>query len=342
MNAGAGNADAVNAGALTVIEAGSTQVTDLGRRRGPRFGVPVNGALDQRSARIANILVGNPETAPVLEITALDAEFVADIDILIAVSGADGHLTVDGVGRPTNQPVSVRAGEAIALRQIQGGLRSYLAVRGSFDVPQLLGSCAPDSVLGFGGRLVVGERIALRTATAPVFNAHFTAELYDLDVPRLPTGFIVDVTDGPDLDDFAGTADRLFAQPYLVTPKSNHIGLRMTGPLPERRTHGEVLSRGVPVGAVEVPPGDELLVLHRGRGVTAGYPVLAVVTSGSLDVLAQVRPGQHLRFRRLSASDAAARARAELVELEALRLRVRSVFDALDALSTATTGRTLL
>src|SRR5690349_18657202 len=116
----------MSAGILTVVEAGSTQVTDLGRRRGPRYGVPVNGALDQRSARVANILVGNPENAPLLEITALDLEFVPDIDILIAVTGADGHLTVDGVGRPSGQPVSVRAGEAVALRQLQGGLRAYL------------------------------------------------------------------------------------------------------------------------------------------------------------------------------------------------------------------------
>lgn len=332
----------MSGGILTIIEAGSTQVTDLGRRRGPRYGVPVNGALDQRSARVANILVANPENAPLLEITALDLEFVCDIDILIAVTGADGHLTVDGVARPTGQPVSVRVGETVALRQLQGGLRAYLAVRGSFDVPLLLGSCAPDSVLGFGGRLAAGASLALRQATPPFFNDHFSAELYSLDVPRIPAGFVVDVTDGPDIGDFAGSAERLFAQPYLVTPTSNHIGLRMTGPLPERVSRGEVLSRGVPVGAVEVPPGDELLVLHRGRGVTAGYPVLAVVTSGSLDVLAQVRPGQMLRFRRVSSAEAAARARADLVALDALRLRVGSVFAALDALSLSTTGRTLL
>ncbi len=332
----------MTAGILRVLEAGSTQVTDLGRRRGPRFGVPVGGALDQRSARVANILVGNAESEPLLEVTALDLEFVCDIDVLIAVTGADAHVTVDGVGRPAGQPVSVRAGQSVALREIQGGLRAYVAVRGSFEVSRLLGSCAPDSVLGFGGRLDAGSTLPLRQATAPVFNDHFSAELYSLDVPRLPSGFVVDVTDGPDIDDFGDTSSRLFEQPYLVTPKSNHIGLRMTGPLPERLTAGEVLSRGVPVGAVEVPPGDELLVLHRGRGVTAGYPVLAVVTAGSLDVLAQVRPGQRLRFRRVSAADAAARARADLVELDALRSRVRSVFSALDALATATTGRTLL
>jgi biotin-dependent carboxylase-like uncharacterized protein len=331
----------MSAGIITFLEAGSTQVTDLGRRRGPRYGVPVNGALDQRSARIANILVGNADGDPLLEITALDVEFVPDVDILIAVAGADGHLTVDDVTRPLNQPVSVRAGQLVALRHLQGGLRAYLAVRGSFEVPRLLGSCAPDSVLGFGGRIASGAAIAVRRSTAPIFNDHFTSELYCLDVPHRPAGFVVDVTDGPDIDDFAGTTDRLFAQPYLVTPTSNHIGLRMTGPLPERVAKGEVLSRGVPVGAVEVPPGDELLVLHRGRGVTAGYPVLAVVTSSSLDTLAQTRPGQRVRFRRVSAVDAAARARADRVELEALRLRVQSVFTALDALSTVTTGRTL-
>ncbi|MBS1674217.1 MAG: biotin-dependent carboxyltransferase family protein [Actinobacteria bacterium] len=325
---------------ITFVEAGSTQITDLGRRQGPRYGVPVNGALDQRSARIANILVGNPAGAPLLEMTALDVEFVSDVGILLAVAGADGHLTVDGVTRPWCQPVSVRAGQTVAVRHIQGGLRAYLAVRGSFEVPQLLGSCAPDSVLGFGGRVANGAAISVRRSTAAIFNDHFTSELYCLDVPRASAGFVVDVTDGPDIDDFAGTADRLFEQPYLLTPTSNHIGLRMTGPLPERVAKGEVLSRGVPVGAVEVPPGDELLVLHRGRGVTAGYPVLAVVTSGSLDVLAQARPGQRLRFRRVSATDAAAAARADRVELEALRLRVQSVFSALDALSTATTGRT--
>ncbi|GAA4478694.1 biotin-dependent carboxyltransferase family protein [Microbacterium panaciterrae] len=330
----------MTAGSLTFVEAGATQLTDLGRRRGPRYGVPVNGALDQRSARIANILVGNPDEAPLLEMTALDVEFIPDVDILIAVAGADGHLTVDGVMRPLNQPVSVRAGQVVGLRHIQSGVRAYLAVRGSFEAPQLLGSCAPDSVLGFGGRIANGASIPVLRATEPIFNDHFTSELYCLDAPHPPTGFVVEVTDGPDIDDFAGTADRLFAQPYLVTPTSNHIGLRMTGPLPERQAKGEVLSRGVPVGAVEVPPGDELLVLHRGRGVTAGYPVLAVVTSSSLDVLAQVRPGQRVRFRRISAADAAARARADRVALEALRRRVQAVFTALDALSSVITGRT--
>lgn len=329
----------MSAGFLTVVEAGSSQVTDLGRRHGPRYGVPVNGALDQRSARIANILVDNDDRAPLLEIMAMDVEFVADVDLIIALAGARAGLTVGGVPRPSEQPVSVRAGESIEVRGITGGLRAYLAVGGSFDVPRLLGSCAPDSVLGFGGRLIAGQRIPVVRATPPVINDHFGAELYRLGVPARGDATIIDVTDGPDIADFAGSAERLFDEPYVVTPTSNHIGLRMTGVLPERTAQGEVLSRGVPVGAVEVPPGTELLVLHRGRGVTAGYPVLAVVTTTSLDALAQACPGQTLRFRRVSEPAAAERARAERASLDALRLRVRSAFSALDALHTSS-GRT--
>jgi biotin-dependent carboxylase-like uncharacterized protein len=329
----------MSAGFLTVVEAGSTQITDLGRTRGPRYGVPVNGALDQRSARIANILTGNDERAPLLEIMALDVEFVADTDLLIALAGAEASLRVGGIDRPNEQPVSVRAGESIEVRRITGGLRAYLAVGGSLDVPRLLGSCAPDSVLGFGGRLVAGQRIPINRATPPIVNEHFGAELYRLNVPTRPDAMTVDATDGPDIADFADTAARLYDEPYVVSPTSNHFGLRMTGVLPERQVQGEVLSRGVPVGAVEVPPGTELLVLHRGRGVTAGYPVLAVVTTTSLDVLAQARPGQTLRFRRVSEARASEQARAERAALDALRLRVQSAFTALDAFTTSS-GRT--
>ena len=111
--------------------------------------------------------------------------------------------------------------------------------------------------------------------------------------------------------------------------RSNHIGLRLGGALPERQSTAEVLSRGVPVGAVEVPSREEVLVLHRGRGVTAGYPVLAVVTSRSLDVLAQARPGHKITFRRTSVTEATAKHRAALSELETLRSKVSTVFSLL-------------
>ncbi|MCU1518412.1 MAG: allophanate hydrolase [Pseudarthrobacter sp.] len=315
-------------GSLVIQQPGNSVVTDLGRFRGPRFGLPVNGALDQFSARAANILAGNDDNAPLLEITALDFRMLATTDILIAVTGAPLHLTVGGRECQQWEPVSVRAGETVAVRRITGGLRAYLAVHGSVEAPVLLGSCAPDTVVGFGLRLGEGTELKTSRTVAPIRQPYFDLPLFRLGLtrPDFSSHAVVEVTDGPDVEEFGETAELLYSTEYTVSARSNHIGLRLGGELPERQSGAEVLSRGVPVGAIEVPSREELLVLHRGRGVTAGYPVLAVVTSRSLDVLAQARPGHTITFRRTTVPDATATYRTALRELENLRSTVSTVF----------------
>jgi biotin-dependent carboxylase-like uncharacterized protein len=315
-------------GSLIIQQPGNSVVTDLGRFRGPRFGLPVNGALDQFSARAANILAANADNAPLLEITALDFRMQATTDLLIAVTGAPLALTVGGRECPQWEPVSVRAGETVAVRRITGGLRAYLAVHGSIEAPELLGSCAPDTVIGFGLRLSEGNELKTSRSVGPIRQPYFDLPLFRLGLtrPEFSNRAVIDVTDGPDLEEFGDTAELLFNTEYTVSARSNHIGLRLGGALPERQSSAEVLSRGVPVGAIEVPSREELLVLHRGRGVTAGYPVLAVVTSRSLDTLAQARPGHTITFRKTTVPEATAKHRAALRELENLRSRVSTVF----------------
>ncbi|MCU1565969.1 MAG: biotin-dependent carboxylase-like protein, partial [Pseudarthrobacter sp.] len=221
-----------------------------------------------------------------------------------------------------------KAGETVALHRIHTGLRAYIAVHGSVEAPVLLGSCAPDTVVGFGLRLSEGELLTTLKSVKPIRQPYFDLPLFRLGLtePRLSTAPVIEVTDGPDAEEFGDTAGLLFTSTYSVSGRSNHIGLRLGGELPERQSTGEVLSRGVPVGAVEVPSREELLVLHRGRGVTAGYPVLAVVTSTSLDVLAQVRPGDKVRFRKTTVAEATAQYRAAIRQLENLRATVSTVF----------------
>ena len=315
-------------GTIIVQQAGNTVVTDLGRFRGPRFGLPVNGALDQYSARAANILVGNDDNSPLLELTALDFRMTTTADLLITVTGAPAELTVGGRSYQQWEPVSVAAGEPVAVRGIRGGLRAYLAIHGSVEVPRLLGSCAPDSVVGFGVRLTGGTALSVQRPVPAFRQPFYDMPLFRLGVQRPASGgeALVDVTDGPDIAEFGDSADLLFSSEYTVSPRSNHIGLRLGGNLPERVTSGEVLSRGVPVGAIEVPAREELLVLHRGRGVTAGYPVLAVATSLGLDVLAQARPGDRIRFRATTVTEATAAYRRSMLQLETLRQSVATVF----------------
>lgn len=319
-------------GSLDVQLAPMAAITDLGRPRGPRYGLATNGALDQYAARVANILVGNGEGDPILEVTAFDARFRLTSDALISVTGAEAELRVGDAVQPQWEPVTVRAGQTISIQAITGGLRCYLALHSSFDVPYLLGSCAPDAGIGFGAMLTESASIPLRRPHGAPLSEYWGHSLFNLQVlrPHLGGTALIDVIEGPDIEEFRGTADRLFAAPYSVTAQSNHVGLRLSGgELPVRTSREEKISRGVPIGALEVPPGDELLVLHRGRGVTAGYPVLGVVSSTSLDTLGQVRPGQQIALRSLGIDEAIRDTRAWRDELTALRRRVEMAFSSL-------------
>ncbi|MFJ2818555.1 biotin-dependent carboxyltransferase family protein [Streptomyces sp. NPDC091279] len=316
---------------LHVESATACTVTDLGRVLGPPRGLAVNGALDQFAARAANALVGNAPTDPLIEATGFGLTLRPSHDVLLSVTGAPAEPTIDGRPHPAWAPLSVRAGETLRVGVSDAGLRAYVAVHGSFDVPRLMGSCAPDSMIGFGTHVTPGTSLSLFRSHPPLVNRHFGATVFDFGIPRdvgrVPG--VLEVVDGPDAAEFGTGLGRLYDSPYQVTPRINHVGLRVAGHVPQRQIAGEVLSRGVPVGAIEAPAGDELLVLMRGRGITAGYPVLAVLTSRALDHAAQLRPGQEIRFCRTTAAAATAAYLERRRLLDRIAVRARTAFAAL-------------
>ena len=157
-----------------------TSIQDLGRHRGSRNRPGDGRRLDQYSAEVANALVGSARTAPLLELLAMDFSAVASTDLLVAVTGAPADVRVGGVARPQWEPFVWTAGEELTVRGIRGGLRVYLAVHGTTRRARLLGSCAPDSVLGFGRQLAVGESIAIDVDGPPVEPPHFRMPLFRL------------------------------------------------------------------------------------------------------------------------------------------------------------------
>jgi biotin-dependent carboxylase-like uncharacterized protein len=314
---------------LTIIKPGISSVQDLGRRGWSRFGLPINGAADQYSASVANVLVGSHRGAALIEITLLDFAATVSRDTVIALTGAPADITIDGETAPQWQPLQIRAGQQISVRKIRTGLRVYLAVHGELTTPTLAGSAAPDSIIGFGRTLAAGQQVVFRGGDLyPSIRRpgpFVPAEYLTVAVPRFTADPVITVTEGPDAAEFLQPWLLLEGERYTITPQSNHVGLRLAGSVPVRRS-GEVLSRGVPVGAVEVPSDDQLLVLHRGRGVTAGYPVLAVVTTRSLDLLGQARPGHHVRFLRQPVREAIAAQRIQSAVLDRLASRTSSIF----------------
>jgi biotin-dependent carboxylase-like uncharacterized protein len=302
---------------ITVESAGLAVVQDLGRPGHGDQGISVNGASDRGSARLANVLVGNDAGAPLLETAGSATSLRFDADTLVAITGAASQPTVAGRPAPSWDPFVVEAGATLDLPTPDRGWRTYVAVAGGLPGERLLGSVAPDPMLGVGRRLSRGDQLELSSCVCGFQHPHLAHPLWRLGAhrPTWPSTAVVEVTPGPELDEFDESALR---GPWQVSPQSDQVGLRAEGPTPTRSAATEILSRGVPVGAVQVPPSGGLLVLLYGRLLTAGYPVPYVATTVSLDTLGQVRPGDQLLLRVTDEASAVARlldARRELAEV---------------------------
>ena len=302
---------------ITIGAAGIATVQDLGRPGHGDQGIPVNGASDRWSAQMANLLVGNPAGTPLLEVTGSAIELRFNADTLVSVTGARTEPLVAGRPAPTWDPFLVEAEATLVLPAPEQGWRLYVAVAGGVRSPRVLGSVSPDPMLGVGHRLGRGDHLDLDTCLCGFHHPHYVHPLFRLGAPRPSwrATAVVDVTSGPELEEFDETQLR---GPWTVAAQSDQIGLRAEGPTPTRSHGTEILSRGVPVGAVEVPPSGGLLILLHGRLVTAGYPVPYVAGTVAMDTLGQVRPGDTLVLRRIEVADAVAQLlgrRRELAEV---------------------------
>ncbi|WP_019547901.1 biotin-dependent carboxyltransferase family protein [Streptomyces sulphureus] len=287
--------------ALEITNSGwVTTFQDLGRRDSERRGVPTGGAADQHSATIANVLVGNARGAALLENLGGELALVPDADVLLAVTGAPAEVTVAGAPARPWSPLFVPAGQEVRVRaDLARGMRTYLAVSGTFRAGTLLGSVAPDPRMGFGQLLAEGQRMLVDTQFRG-FRRGFEPPLFRLPVPVPHFGegaWTVDVLASHGTDTIAGIRELLEESSYLVTPRSDHVGLRLEGPVRHPEGDTEIVSQGVPIGALQIPHADELIVLGRYRSLTAGYPIVGVTSRACLPLLGQAGPGRQLRFR---------------------------------------------
>jgi biotin-dependent carboxylase-like uncharacterized protein len=273
---------------ITVVRAGSlTTVQDLGRPGFAHLGVPRSGALDVPALRRANALVGNPATAAGLETTLMGCAVRFTEAARVAVTGATAIVRIDKT--PVDGSVlDVPAGALLEIGRATRGVRSYLAVAGGIAVPPLLGSRSTDTLSGLGpARLVDGMTLPLGTDPGP------TRGPGSVETAAPVAGdLLLPVRLGPRDDWFA--AGELFAAAYQVSPVSNRVAARLTGPPLTRTRDGELPPEGVVLGAVQVPADGQPLIFLADHPTTGGYPVLGVVDDVS--PLAQARPGSKVRF----------------------------------------------
>ncbi|GIJ46313.1 allophanate hydrolase [Virgisporangium aliadipatigenens] len=275
---------------ITVRRAGAlTTVQDLGRPGWAHLGIPAAGAVDPPALALANRLVGNPPEAAGLEITVTGCALRFERAAVVAVTGA---VPTRVRGGDFGVPFVVPARGLLEIGPAGTGVRTYLAVAGGLDVPPTLGSRATDTLSGLGpAPLRDGDVLPVGPASgepAPVWFSVPAAVTRPVALRLWP---------GPRVDWFAAP-EAIFAAEYAVSPRSNRVAARLTGPALERRTGGELASEGLVLGAVQVPAAGEPLVFLADHPTTGGYPVIGVVDPADLPALAQSRPGTPVRFLR--------------------------------------------
>jgi biotin-dependent carboxylase-like uncharacterized protein len=308
--------------ALRVIEPGPmTTIQDLGRLGYQEFGVPVSGAVDAFATRIANLLVGNPEGAAVLEITFMGPKLEALAEADVAVTGADIPVLLNDRPVETWSAFPVKPGDVLTLRQARVGLRAYLALSGGIDVPQVMGSRSTYVGAKLGGlqgrALARGDLLARGAGDSRRALKSLPAEFR----PRLANRHELRAVPGPQDDYFDTGLEVFFGSEFKVSPQANRMGYRLAGAKVDLKADvpRSIISEPSLAGAVQVPPDGQPIILLVEQTV-GGYVKIATVITPDLPRVAQARPDDVVRFLRvdLEAAHRAVRdAEARLDEIRA-------------------------
>jgi antagonist of KipI len=297
-------------------------VQDAGRWGSQADGVPVAGPMDPWSYRLANLALGNPPHAAMLEATLVGPELECEGPASVAVTGA--AFAMDAGGRAVESPAVfvLDAGARIRFRERLAGARAYVAFAGGIDVPPVLGSRSTDIRSGFGGLdgrpLRAGDRLRLGPPPAtPVRDADLAFAASRL--PRPGEATCVRVVPAP-----GRTRDPLFhhlaAGTFVVSTRSDRMGYRLEGATLPGVPASRLLSTPTVTGLVQVPPGGEPILLMADRQTTGGYLPVAVVIAADLPLAGQLAPGDTLQFRPCEHEDA----RRALLDAERLLAELHS------------------
>jgi len=316
---------------VEVIEPGlATTVQDLGRTGGYNVGIPPSGALDQRSARLANLLVGNAEGAAVLEAPYLAPRLRVDGDGFIAVTGATAQLLINSAEQPSWAPVRVKPGDEISFGFVNAGARIYLAFAGGIDVSPVMGSRATYSLGalgGFAGRsLQAGDRLPVGDRHGPP-AAHGVPEDFQPEWSRQ-----VELRVVLGLYDYRLTAaarDILVGSVWTLTTVADRTGFRYSGPRLEFQERiqpfgagsdpSNIVDAGYPIGSIQVPSGSEPIILHRDAVSGGGYAMVGTVISVDMNLVGQCSPGTETTLVPVSVDEALGARHDARLEFEKVR-----------------------
>jgi antagonist of KipI len=286
-------------------------LVDRGRTASRSLGVPVGGAADQVAFALGNALVGNPADTLALEITLIGPTLEARQPVAGIVFGAPFQLTLNGTPTTVGTTFTLENGDVLRIGGTPSNARGYLCVAGGFESREVLGSRSSFEPIGASDVLVC------RSSRTESRSLPFHTSSGEETLAQKPIQ--LRVLAGPQRDWFPN--DSFFENEYVVTPASNRMGLRLKGN-PLIRQPREMTSEPVAPGAVQITNDGQPIVLGVDGQTIGGYPKIAHVIRADINRVAQLRPGDRLRFICVSAAEAenAARKRNEFLREWLVRL----------------------
>jgi antagonist of KipI len=300
---------------LRVLQPGlSTTIQDLGRQRCLQMGIPTGGAADQYSHRLANAIAGNHASAATLEMMLLGASFEVVQACSVAVAGADMRFQINGDDARMGRLIPVVNGDVLTFSKARRGCFGYLAVQGGFDGAVVLGSRSTYVAGRLGGHFGRGlRRDDLLDAIEGSGGSGLMAgeELLDWPLQNHSLRFVR----GPQTGYFTAAAYRAFTgDPYTVSPRSNRMAHRLTGPalelesIPRTGDTGsgptDIVEDGNAIGAIQIAGGVEPICMGRDCPTTGAYAKIGCIVTPDVSRLAQMQPGDSFRFQEVSVAEA--------------------------------------
>ncbi len=290
---------------IQIISPGAlTTVQDYGRIGYGEIGLSPSGAVDTKAMEVANCLVGNEMGEAVLECTLFGPTIYFIKDNVIAVTGADMKPKVNDKEISMNTAVSVKAGESLALAFAEKGCRSYIAFAGGLEIKEYFGSKSTNikcAIGGYNGRaLKANDEILFVKPTSILLDME--KRIYKhTDTDVLPKIKIIRVVMGPQDDYFTSEGLQTFETgSYKLTNDSDRMACKLSGPIIASKQATDIISDGISLGSIQVSSSGQPMVMLSDRQTTGGYAKIGTVISTDIPRIAQCKPGDEIRFQRIT------------------------------------------
>lgn len=309
----------------------ATSVQDLGRPGYFHLGIPLGGAMDRLALKAANLLVGNDEGAAGLEAVFIGPKLEFTEDAMVAVTGAEMPIKVDGEEKPGWTAFKVKAGQVMTFDFLKTGARIYIAVSGGIDVPLALGSrstYAIGALGGFKGRpIAAGDELPVGAAGKAEEGKSIPEAL------RRKPGMPAELRVLPGLYWHRITEEagrNFFEDTWKVAPEADRMGYRFRGgrkldfvertpPFGAGSDPSNIVDSCYPYGSIQVPGGTEPIILHRDAVSGGGYFMLGTVISADMDLIGQLQPHTPTRFVKVDMETALTARKDRATQIDKIR-----------------------